>query len=141
MTDHYFFTMIGSMLGWLDISIPHIYCTFIFILFLVAVNIHDEGDEISPIKLASKMWTCILCISSILLTMLAMLLDWTPSSFDYILGVQGRYFIPLLIPAIILFKNHHISVERSGRKHILFCSTLLNIWICIYVFANSLINT
>ena len=141
MTDYYFFTMLGSSLGWLDINVPKVYTIGCFLLFLLAVNIRDDASEGVRISLGKKIWILILCGGSIFITMLAMMLNWTPMSYNYITGVQGRYFIPLLIPIIWLVRNNVIQIRSVIRKYIVLFSTLINVWLLICIFAQTLLGT
>jgi uncharacterized membrane protein len=74
-----------------------------------------------------------------MLTLLVMALNWTPLSQNYISGVQGRYFLPLLIPAIWVFRTRTIQVESSIRKSIVFFEAAVNILLLIYLFTNTMV--
>jgi uncharacterized membrane protein len=134
--DYYFFTLIGSSLGWVDVSIPQTYAVISFVLFLLAINIRDEASSQVRVNLTKKIWILILSLGSVLCTLLVMTLNWTPVSYDYIVGVQGRYFTPLLISFIWLFRNRMLAVNSAIRKYIVFGETLLNLWILVYVFSH-----
>ena len=43
----------------------------------------------------------------------ALYFAWTPYAYSYVEGVQGRYFIPLLVPLVIVlaFKVKNIKLE------------------------------
>lgn len=140
MTDSYFFTMIGSKLGWLDVNLPQVYAVISFVIFLLAVNIRDDVSAHIQIGLGKKIWITVLGAGTVLCTMLIMTVSWTPVSYNYITGVQGRYFIPLLIPIIWLLRNNMIEVNSAIRKHIVFFSTMLNVWILVYVFAQCIVR-
>ncbi|MCD8021946.1 MAG: DUF2142 domain-containing protein, partial [Lachnospiraceae bacterium] len=139
MMDYYFFTMLGSKLGWLDVDIPQYYVVFSLLLLLLAINIRDERSEKIKIGLGQKAWIAFLCAGCIFAVILVMTVSWTPMSYDHVVGVQGRYFIPLLIPAIWLFKTELVSVKSVMRKYIIFGATMLNIWILVYVFAQYIV--
>ena len=136
MSDYYFFTLLGSKLGWLDIDIPQILVVFSFIMVILCINIRDEASDSVSISLIQKVIIAVLCGASVMVTFLAMALDWTPLSYNYIVGVQGRYFIPLLLPVIWLLRNPMIRVRSAIRKRIVFFETLLNMYIMIYVMVH-----
>lgn len=133
--DFYFFSMMGESLGWLTVYIPLFLITIFFIFYLMAVNIRDDRSERTRIGMGWKGWIALLCVGSVLITMLAMLLDWTEVSMDTIDGVQGRYFLPLLIPGIWLFKNKLVQVESNARKYLVFGTAALDLWVITYIFA------
>lgn len=137
--DYYFFTMLGSSLGWLSIDIPQVYVVAFFIIYLLAVNIRDDVSEQVKIGSGKKGWILLLSAGTVLLTFLAMTLDWTPLSYNFINGVQGRYFLPLLVSGIWLLKNRMIAVDSGMRKYIVFFSTILNVWILVYIFAHCIV--
>ncbi len=137
--DYYFFTMVGSSLGWLNIEIPQVYAVCSFVNYLLAVNIRDDVSEQVKIGSGKKAWIFLLSAGTVALTFLAMTLDWTPLSYNFINGVQGRYFLPLLVSGIWLLKNRMIAVDSGMRKYIVFFSTILNMWILVYVFAHCVV--
>lgn len=137
--DYYFFTMLGEKLGWLNTDIPFTYTVISFILFLLAVNIRDDVSGRVRIGLGRKIWILLLGAGVMLCTMAVMTVSWTPVSYNYISGVQGRYFLPLLVPFIWVMKTHMVQVDSVIRKHIVFFSTMLNIWILVYVFSHYMI--
>jgi uncharacterized membrane protein len=134
--DYYFYTLIGSNLGWVDVYVPQTYAVISFVLFLLAVNIRDEASSQVTVNLSKKLWILVLTMASVLCTLLVMTLNWTPMSYDYIVGVQGRYFTPLLISLIWLFRNRMLVVNSAIRKYLVFGETLLNLWILVYVFSH-----
>lgn len=140
MTDYYFFTMIGSQLGWLDVVIPQICTVISLVIFLLAVNIWRTAADPLQLSGGRKLWILLLCAGTVFCTMLVMTLSWTPVSYDHIVGVQGRYFIPLLIPAIWLFRNRMVSVDGAIQKYIVFFATLLNVWTLVYIFAQYIVR-
>lgn len=141
MMDYYFFTMIGSKLGWLDVDVPQVYAVASFVMLLLAVNIRDERSEAAQIGFGKKLWVAFLCAGCVFATILVMTVSWTPMSYDYVAGVQGRYFIPLLIPAIWLLQSRLVEVKSVVRKYLVFGTGLLNLWILVYVFAQYIVGT
>ena len=139
MSDTYFFTLIGSKLGWLNIGVPQLPLIFGFVMFLLAVNIRDQESEDFQPDRKTKGVIAALCACSIMLTLLVMALNWTPLSDNYISGVQGRYFLPLLVPAIWLFRTRIVQVDGSIRKYILLFEGTANILILVYLFTNTMV--
>ena len=139
MSDTYFYTLIGSKLGWLNIGVPQLPLIFGFVMFLLAVNIRDRESEDFQPDGKTKGLIAALCTCSVMLTLLVMALNWTPLSNNYISGVQGRYFLPLLVPAIWLFRTRIVQVDESVRKYILLFEGTANILILVYLFTHTMI--
>ncbi len=135
MADYYFFSMVGSMLGWLDVNIPNVYAIISFALFFLAVNIRDDASADIRISIGKKLWILILSMGTVCAVILIMAVSWTPVSYDFVTGVQGRYFLPLLLAVIWVFRNDLIRVRSVIRKHIVLAEGMLNVWILVYVFA------
>jgi uncharacterized membrane protein len=129
----YLDTMIGKYLGWLNINIPSIIIYgFIIILVLSSFKAENEKDSLDKIGKYILFTIIILTIS---LTCISMLLGWTPISLNYIEGVQGRYFIPILPLILLLFRNN-VFITKYNSDKLIVCSvwslqiiTILSIFI------------
>ena len=137
MADYYFFTMAGARLGWLNIEIPYVFIVAIAFLFYLSIQTGTEKKEKASLSVFAKVWICLLCLGSVMLTFLAMALDWTPLSYDYIMGVQGRYFLPLLVPAIWLLKSKVVTVQNRFSRIVIYQITWINIWILMTAFSST----
>ena len=95
--NFYFKSFIG-ILGWLDVEFDgHVYQTFgivIGVLILASVSVGRLR-----VLWAERVLIVGVALTSLLIVFFAMLVTWTPHPAEYIMGVQGRYF---LIPAILL---------------------------------------
>lgn len=116
-TDAYIQNILGGNLGWLNIRIPWIYC-FIFLIILLI-----SASAIVP-KINGKERILFLFISlcSFFLVNFSMLIVWTPKTSDYIMGVQGRYFLPFIFLAIA---GGSSNVFRIKKEHNLIWTTAL----------------
>ena len=107
---------------------------FSFIVFLLAVNIRDDVSRDIRIGTGAKIWMIILCLGTVFLTFLAITLDFTPMRNNFVHGVQGRYFTPLLPLAVWILRSDMIRVDNGIRKKIILVTGLLNIWILVYLY-------
>ena len=121
-------------------NISQVYTVLSFLLLYLSVNIQDQASENVHIGLRKKMVISAICACTVLITMVAMTLDWTPLSYNYVLGVQGRYFIQLMIPVIWLLRNSMVEVKSAFRKRIVLLSAMLNLWILVFVFAQFIVG-
>jgi len=94
---YYISSFIGS-LGWLDTSLPVWSYRIFGLLFLIAAAFSFSRDAVAEQPLACSL--LVLCaIATLLMTYLAMLVQWTIGDSAIIQGVQGRYF---MIPALAI---------------------------------------
>jgi uncharacterized membrane protein len=109
--SYYLSTMVGMALGWLEIPMPQeVLLLSVVNLFLATIRADSEPKTL--IK-NSHCFTFILCALGVFgLTLTAMLLNWTPIWSTLILGVQGRYFLPVL--PLLLFCVQKMDI-RSGK--------------------------
>lgn len=115
---YYLMNMIGYGLGWLEVKVP---IRFVFILFVVLfMNIfkfRDEPEKELPRK--SKIIMLLSVIVSVACIFAGMLLAWTPKGMLEIQGVQGRYFIPLVPFAMVVFKTKRIVLPNNIEKYMI----------------------
>ena len=76
----------------------------------------------------------IIIVFSSLLVIISMWIFWTPLSSDNVLGVQGRYFIPVVALVLMMMKNRFIQVKKDITQYlvagavIVHIGTFFNIW-------------
>ena len=77
-----------------------------------------------------------------------MLLSWTPLCYDYVIGLQGRYFLPVLplgYLAITKFKTHRLSERNEQTPEVLrhwclLCFTVLS-WYCSWTLIKTILTS
>ena len=112
MTGWYYETMIGSQLGWLDYGIPVVFVqVFGGLLLFSALHRDYEKFTLPPVLRYSLVVFCILSYAAILM---GLALIWTPEGASVVDGVQGRYFIPLIVPLLISFRTERITAEKKS---------------------------
>jgi len=98
-----------SEFGWLEYSIPLM--PIIIIALFVKICIQEQEIQISR---ANKTLIFLMVIGIYVSTCLAMYLSWTPVGDLTILGVQGRYFIPMLgLSALLFVPTEQVIVARN----------------------------
>lgn len=137
--DWYFTTMVGSSLGWFQIEIPlYMYMPFVILFFAAAIR--RNKDEL-VFTAAEKVIVLCLVVFSAVLVFTSMFFAWTPMSSNIILGVQGRYFIPLLVPLVFVVGSRTITAEKRLDRYIIACAFLFNSLILIKVLETALVTT
>ena len=106
--QHWFFNMIGSNLSGFTLYIPAMY-VYAVILLLVASIFYGKRDEWYPSPWQRTAFI-VICAAVIALCMTSMFLGWTSDTRSSIIGVQGRYFIPILPLILLTFKWTRMQV-------------------------------
>lgn len=133
--DHYIDSVIGKSLGYFNIPIlGWIVLGFMFVFLLSTIYVQREKEAV--IVSDHQKLGIITCIFlNVGIIMASLFFSWTPVSSGVILGVQGRYFIPLLFPFLLCMKNRTLILRRSIDRQLIFLLiwlqilTVLNIWI------------
>ncbi len=105
------FNMVGCSLGWFQgtTSFPN-YVPVIF-LALLALSMLKSKDDSDAASLVTRLSFLAICSVGAFGAILSMWTGWTFASDTAILGVQGRYFIPLLPMALIALRPNSIQVN------------------------------
>lgn len=107
--------LLGGRLSWLDIRINWIFELPFLIGLLLMTNV--EGDRYNENK-KRKFLIAVVCGLSMVLIMMSMLVGYTKRSFDYIQGLQGRYFLPLFPIFLFLMTNQMVNVQKKQCSNI-----------------------
>lgn len=106
----YFVTMIGS-LGWLRYLFDG-NIVIIYLLLLLSYILSHNSNILDNKKRLLGILMQLLLIGGIFLSIF---ITWTPFGYNYVEGVQGRYFLPILLPLILLLlpKKKIIDINDS----------------------------
>lgn len=106
----YITTMISNGLGWLNINLS----VMVFVVYCFMLLFSVSGNDSIRMKKGMKYWMIVIVLITTLGIFYAHMVNWTVVSCPIVLGVQGRYFIPLLI-IICLFFN--INWKHTKQLH------------------------
>lgn len=96
-----------GILGWLDALIPE--PASYALLALLVLIVFVESQQLEPygaVRVAALLIVC----GSVLLVQLSLYASWTRPGYDGIVGVQGRYFLPIA-PVVILAIPRIVRLE------------------------------
>ncbi len=126
--ETYNYQLWGGSLGFLEINNRGI-LVYMY-LFILIFSAFLEKSEISLSKL-QKVYILMICFGIGVLVFSGLYLTWTPVGHNLIDGIQGRYFIPvMLLPFLcLIMKNKYISFEK--KNVIKFISVFLIYYNCI----------
>ncbi|MGM9941296.1 MAG: DUF2142 domain-containing protein [Bulleidia sp.] len=105
----YLSTLIGRQLGWLNIPVSRIAIILYGAIMLFTFMNADKGEY--SVQYGINLYCLLTIIVTILGIFLALLVLWTPISSPVILGLQGRYFLQLVMFAGILFQKKSINIS------------------------------
>jgi uncharacterized membrane protein len=137
--DFYLLSMIGNDLGWFDTPIL-LFTIFVFVIFFV-LGTFREKEEFIKVTIKKKVIFASLLILSAGMAFGVMLLVWTPITFGIILGVQGRYFIPLIPLLIGVCQTDAIALKRNYNKELLLGLFLLQVYTMYQIIGSSIANS
>ncbi len=124
-------SIVGQKLGWVDIEISGILVlAFTMLFFASMLKVRGEKQYVTA---GQKWWIGLVCLMSVGMILMGMLLTWTPFGNVSIEGVQGRYFIPLLIFGSLLGRNGTILLNQNKDREIFCCGMLLQLLTVMYL--------
>ena len=132
--EYYHKTMFGAYLGHADdvVGIPHI--GFLVLNIGMIFSVFGEAKE-KQLLVKERVLTGISIFFVIFLVLLSMLIAWTPISSEFIEGVSGRYFIPVLLPLLMICRNNKIAIKDETKRNIIFLFILINAISLLKIFS------
>lgn len=125
--EFYIMTFLGRNLGLFTLNIPSI-IAIIYMLFLIISPFVDNTKK--EIDMKDKYKFIIVFILCFVLVLTGLYLIWTPVGYYIIEGVQGRYFVPIVLILLLTFinKNNHV-VDNKYRLLSIIYIVLMNSYI------------
>jgi uncharacterized membrane protein len=114
-----------GLLGWADTILPAwIYWSYPAITLLVAAFSGENGIILG---MSRRGMLLALCLLSVLLVETTIFITWTKPGQPMVFGVQGRYFIPVLVPLLLVLYNRWGKVPPKwyGRVLSAYCACVL----------------
>ena len=127
--------MLGGKLGWHDIQMSWIFIAINLISLLLLVNV-EQDQYIGDIK--RRISILAICAVSIFLIMLSMLFACTTLSDSRIVGLQGRYYLPMAPLLFMITSNSMIKVRKIQSEVIWMTYILVGIMIVVQFVVNVL---
>lgn len=92
--ESYVFSLVGSNLGWLNIGVKTITITG-FIVLVVGAPFLSKHEKTLNNK--ERLWIGLIFLGTVLFILTALYVGWTSVGSGMVEGIQGRYFIPIVI--------------------------------------------
>ena len=113
----FYFRTAFSSLGWLNIQLSTA-LNYVWIFTFMCASCFDKDSNYIFTKCQKTIFALVL-MGIAALVQIGLLLIWTPLGANHISGVQGRYFLPLILPLFMLIstsKNNTSKIEGSYLK-------------------------
>lgn len=120
-TPRLLITMIG-VLGWQDTKLDWI--TYIAYPFLMYFAVCADNFDFKPEKW-QKILIWIVLIAGTIITYTSLYIMWSPVGNSVILGLNGKYFIPLMLPLCLIFKNSIAKYDYDKVKLAIIIAVIL----------------
>lgn len=138
MGSWYLSTAVGGSLGWFQPEIVAndlIVFSFIIILLVASLKSNDISIAISlPLRITLIGITLVVCI----LVGASMLLGHTFIGEPYIMGIQGRYVLPVAPLLLFALQNSRVVYNGNPASIVILGSFALNLLYLNYIFASAL---
>ena len=120
---YYINGVIGRYLSGLTLGLPVEYI-LIIIVILIAGCYYGKRDEWQP-SIGERSVYILISVMVVGLCMAALLIGWTSDTHIVVLGVQGRYFTPLLPLAALIIRIRRFQISHKIYRNILIAGVLL----------------
>lgn len=120
-TADYISQMISGPLGWLEMNVPALQLSgFLMMLFYSLFSVEKKSKMDRNVKICSGLFSMLM----ILIVILALQISWTPDNSLIVIGVQGRYFLPIL-PMILLAMKDLLTVKAENTNIVLYYGNII----------------
>ena len=107
-------TAVGSNLSWLNLNLSMSIITIWMALLGAGALVVPENC--AAIKKSEKWLMIFVSIGVITAVSLGMMLYWTPFGSPDIAGLQGRYYIPVIVPMLFVFQNNFFTIKGNRLR-------------------------
>ena len=105
--------LIGARLGWNNISLDTFLAYILMIILAIELIFRTEQEISGRDNGIIKYMSIVIVLSVLALTYASLYVQWTPLRNTEIIGIQGRYFIPLLLPLGLILKRVKVDIKHE----------------------------
>ena len=124
----YLNTTISGSLGSVQISTSSVLVVIFCVLLVLALIPVSKKTDNFRVTEADKLLSALIFTGTAGLVVLSMFGSWTPNNFDLIIGVQGRYFLPLLPLLIPIAYTNKLKASSDISRYVLFMAVCTNLY-------------
>lgn len=124
--DTYIRMAMGEQLGWLNITTSF---TLLLIFGIIILIFFFLDNDIATVNFTRMTRVTLFCVSAVIIlaTFASLYIQWTSYHAETISGIQGRYFLPLLLPMLLALKPPVKMLNGSGLQLYKFVPIVLSI--------------
>jgi uncharacterized membrane protein len=131
--------LIGSSLGWLNVSVDLFWIFIFFALLLFSSLWTEEELKKLPEKFSRYQWGFLIIILLVIAGVFYAAFTWTPIVSDRIEGIQGRYFLPILPLIMLLCCQKTFITRKDDCRRFLMIAVFCNSFLLMEVFSDRLL--
>jgi uncharacterized membrane protein len=121
--DHYIYGLFGQYLSGITLELP-LWYIYITIVLIFAGLIYGKRDEWHP-SIPERSIYFVICGIVVFLNLTVLFLGWTSQGHLVVLGVAGRYFIPILPLALLILRIKKILIPYEVYRNAVICAFLV----------------
>jgi uncharacterized membrane protein len=121
--EYYFYSMFGQYLSGKTLDLPRWHMN-ITILLTFAGLLYGKRDEWQP-NILQRVIFFVICGAVVFLNLTVLFLGWTSVGLEVVIGVTGRYFIPILPLALLILRFKKILISREAFRNAVICAFLV----------------
>lgn len=126
---YYFFTSLGSYLGYFDMLLSEVYLAIYFLFAIYVLSTENNKISKSILKGLNKFLVVFIILVCVALIFTSLYVQWTAHKAEIISGVQGRYFIPLFLMISLIFMNPKLKIDtKDNTKYVFTISCMLSVY-------------
>ena len=112
----------GRYLSGQTLLLPVFYA-YVTLALLIAGVLYGKRDEWQP-KIMHRAFYFAISAMVVVLCMAAMFFGWTSDFRNVVVGVQGRYFTPLLPLALLMLRNNKLLVQYDSYRNVVIVASI-----------------
>ncbi|WP_158094981.1 DUF2142 domain-containing protein [Collinsella sp. An268] len=136
--DFYASTLVGGSLGWFQDSIAAPYFIVFLYYLLLLIGAQKCRNDCDDVQLPTKVVMTSIFVLCIFGSMVSMFLGWTFTYEPIVMGVQGRYFLPVLIAALFAVRWKSVYINQPTYGLVLSGVCTLNIFYAVGLVGSAL---
>ena len=133
----YFFSFFGSNLAHFNIGLAEPY--ILFLAFFIFYTYMQENQKEFLLTAKQKLFITIIVIICSALIFTSIYVQWTAVGLSLIEGIQGRYFIPLALPALFLLKPASSQTRKDFTPYVFAMITAINVYALVSIIAHYMV--
>ena len=128
---------IGSVMAGFSMIIPGKYIKIYLVMLILCVLRRENQEATITWKSRAIFLGCDALI--VLLTMTTMFLAWTSVGQETIQGLQGRYFIPCLLPGLLCLENSVVRIHKETDRFAMTVGIIMQMGIIMEVLCKTML--